>query len=375
MKPFLIRKRLLLFSLTIFLCCGLETFAQKEKLVYEQLSVEQGLSFNLVTDILQDKKGFMWFATADGLNRYDGYNFNVFKPNPLGTNSLIASYINSIFVDSYGIIWLNSVRYLHKFNEANGTFTRMLQGMWLTSMCEDTSNSSNAGMWFTTYGQGLHWWGRTQNKFVHYKSIPGNLNSLGSDSILCASVDRSSILWIGTSRGVNSFDVSRKNIKQYSNGPDFPVYTIIEDPNPDKECIWMGTAKGLYCYDKRTNQFHNFKNPFASKKNPEDNDVRTLYFDSKRILWVGMIGGIAGFEVSERKYFTYNNEIQSSPWAYLTKAWLIQEDPTGKIWALAHGGTSFHPLLKFDSKLKRFVQYPTLPESPLLSYSMYIDKL
>jgi ligand-binding sensor domain-containing protein/signal transduction histidine kinase len=364
---------LLLFSTLLII--QISIVAQKEMPIFEQLSVEQGLSFNLVTDMVQDKKGFMWFATADGLNRFDGYAFKVLKPNPLDTNSLTAAYINRLFTDSYGTIWANVVGYLHRYDEVNGTFNRLLQGMWLTSMCEDTSKSSNSGMWFSTYGQGLHWWGRKENKFTHYHHEPQNLNSLISDSLLSVFVDRSGILWVGTSRGLNSLDMYRKNIKCYPNGPKGRVYDIIEDPFSNGSFIWIGTDHGLYKYDKKSDQFYQYKNPFAKLKNVNDNDIRNLYSDSWGKIWIGMIDGIAGFDVKSEKYFTYYDEIQSYPWAYITKSWFIQEDPNGTIWALARGGTSSSPLLRFNSEIKKFVPYPAPPEAPLILHSLFIDKI
>ena len=351
------------------------TFAQREQLVYERLSVEQGLSFNGVTDIIQDKKGFMWFATADGLNRFDGYDFKVFKLNPNDTNSLASPYVNSLFVDSYGTIWINAVGFLHCYDEIEGTLHRLLTGTWLTGMCEDSSNPSNQGMWFTTLGGGLYWWNRMEKKFIHYHYDNHNLNSLNSDSLLCVSVDKSGSLWIGGFDGLNSMDILRKHFKSYLNGPSSPVYDICFDPSPDKDVVWIATGNGLFMYDKKSNIFEKFENPFMNHKNQYDNDVRNLYFDSKGTLWVGMIGGIAGFDVNARRYFTYYNEFQTFPWGHITKTWLIQEDAKGTVWALAHGaGPTSHPLLRFNNEKKEFEPFPKSPGSALYAYSMFIDK-
>ncbi len=99
----------------------------------------------------------------------------------------------------------------------------------------------------------------------------------------------------------------------------------------------MGTDDGLYSYDVKSGNFEHYLNPFADKQNPDDNDIRTLYLDSKGILWTGMIGGIGGFDTGLKKYFTYDNEVHSSVWAFITKAWIIKEDRHGTIWALSHG--------------------------------------
>ncbi len=358
----------------IFLFITIEVFAQREQINFERLTVEQGLSFNGVTDIIKDKEGFMWFATADGLNRFDGYDFKVFKLNPNNTNSLASPYVNNLFVDSYGTIWINAVGFLHCYDEIEGTLHRLLPGMWLTGMCEDTYNNTRPGMWFTTLDGGLYWWNRMENKFIHYNYDKHNSNSLKSDSLLCVSVDKSGTVWIGGFDGLNSMDFLRKHFKRYLNGPSCPIYDICFDPSSDKDVVWIATGNGLFMYNKKSNVFEKFENPFMNHKNQYDNDVRNLYFDSKGTLWVGMIGGIAGFDVNAKKYFTYYNKIQTFPWGHITKTWLIQEDAKGTIWALSHGsGPASHPLLRFDNVKKEFKPFSKSSGSPLYAYSMFID--
>ena len=138
----------------------------------------------------------------------------------------------------------------------------------------------------------------------------------------------------------------------------------------------MGAEDGLYSYDVNSGIFQHYLNQYAGRLNPNDNDVRTLYVDSRGILWVGMIGGIGGFDTERNNYFNYDNQIQSSPCAFVTKAWIIQEDKHGTIWALFHGaGPSSHPLLRFDNQENKFIQYLSLTGQTVYSYSMYIDKL
>ena len=85
-------------------------YAQKHNIRFEQLSVEQGLSQSSVSCILQDSKGFMWFGTQDGLNKYDGYSWVLFKNDPEDPNSLSANWIQSIYEDPSGVLWVGTVQ-------------------------------------------------------------------------------------------------------------------------------------------------------------------------------------------------------------------------------------------------------------------------
>ena len=368
---------LTLFIVTGCLITNLSyTSAQKEGIISKQITIEQGLSNYGVTDIVQDQKGFMWFATMDGLNRYDGYTFKILKPNPDVEHSLTASFVNNLYFDSYGLLWINNASFLYRYNDKNNSLNRLLPDTWLTTMCEDTLNSFGPGMWFATYGQGLYWWNKNEDKFTRFVHKTGDTKSLISDSLLCVLTDADGKLWIGTSKGLNSLNKSRKNFKHYLNGPKGQVYDINADQFMKKGLVWIGAENGLYSYDVKTDRFNHYINPFAGRNNRNDNDSRTLYLDTKGILWVGMVGGIAGFDTRKNKYFIYDNEDQSYPWAYITKAWIIQEDKYGTIWALAHGaGAASHPLLRFDNLKNRFIKYPSIPGQTIYAYSMYFDKL
>ncbi len=107
--------------------------AQNERISFRHYTSDQGLSQNRVDGILRDKRGFMWFATYNGLNRFDGYNFLIYKSNPSDTNSLSNNYIYSICEDKYGDLWIATdeglnhflfnenrfVRYYHNSNNSN----------------------------------------------------------------------------------------------------------------------------------------------------------------------------------------------------------------------------------------------------------------
>ena len=101
-------------------------FAQPKEFQFERLGIEDGLSQSSVDCMVQDSKGFMWFGTTDGLNRYDGYDFTVFRNDPADTSSLSNSWIWDIYEDNHKILWVATWRGLNKYSEHEQKFSRYL---------------------------------------------------------------------------------------------------------------------------------------------------------------------------------------------------------------------------------------------------------
>ena len=93
-----------------FLCFSLagHLSAQNDDIIFEHLSVDDGLSQVIVFSVFQDSRGFMWFGTQDGLNRYDGYQFKIFRRQPDDSTSLSGSQVNTIYEDNTGILWIGT---------------------------------------------------------------------------------------------------------------------------------------------------------------------------------------------------------------------------------------------------------------------------
>jgi len=99
--------------------------AQHNDVRFEQLSVEQGLSQSSVFSIVQDRSGFLWFGTQDGLNRYDGYHFSLFQHDPDDPTSLSSNNIRTLFVDKSGTLWIGTDQGLNQFDDQTGQFERI----------------------------------------------------------------------------------------------------------------------------------------------------------------------------------------------------------------------------------------------------------
>lgn len=219
------RHRLQILFSFLLLALPTNLCAQTSDLKFEHLTDEQSLSFNEVTCIMQDSRGFMWFGTANGLNKYDGYSFTTYKADLMDSASLSGNWINSLYEDIHGDLWITAGG-VNRFDRVTGRVSRLLSDQPpKTSICEDTSSGvGQDGMWFTSYGQGIYRYERKSNRLTEYRSDPNDSNSISNDSTFCASVDIAGTLWIGTANGLNSLDRVPSTI-----------YTL--RPWPEGECV------------------------------------------------------------------------------------------------------------------------------------------
>ncbi len=240
----------------------LSLYAQNLDIIFEHISTEQGLSEGSIYAIFQDDKGFLWFGTKDGLNKYDGYNFVYYKSNPSDSTSLSDNQVYSILQDSHGELWIGTFRGLNKYDRIKESFTRFLHDSndpksisenRIRTLCEDKQGV----IWIGT-DDGLNSFNPTDNKnpennsphFTHYKPEPGNVYSLSDKKIICIYEDRSENLWIGTKNGgINRFDRQKKRFIHFKHDPSNPfslssneIVTIYED---NSDILWVGTGNGL----------------------------------------------------------------------------------------------------------------------------------
>ncbi len=175
-------------------------------LLFRNISIESGLSQNSVLSVAVDSKGFLWFGTESGLNKFDGYQFTVYLPVEGDPNSLSNSWINALLVDRFGTLWAGTENGLNQFVAA-------------------------------------------REQFIRYLHDPSNPRSLSSSRILTLFEDRQGRLWVGTDRGLNLFDRKTKSFARYQHDPARPDSTLSNDQvraiAQDRHgYIWIGTAGG-----------------------------------------------------------------------------------------------------------------------------------
>ena len=358
---------------------------------FERLGLESGLSQSVIRDIIQDSKGFMWFATEDGLNRYDGYDVKIFRPDPENPNSLTDRWITSLYEDSQGYLWVGTRQGgLNQYNPTNGQFTHFFhdpenKNSLSSNNVTDILQDYQGNLWIGT-NNGLDRLDLHSKNFYHYHR--DNLTGLSSDSISVLFLDSRNSLWVGTSdSGLNQLDTKTGIFTNYRYNPQDIVRVrsgeinsisnnnirdIVEDA---KGNLWIATEDGLNYFNTQYELFTLYQYSSRSQFSLNDNDVYSLLIDSSGGLWVGTNKGLNyRIENSERfAHFSHDpGDIRS-----LSNNLVISlyEDEGGILWL----GTSSGGVNKFNRGQSKFTYYRSLPQdlfslSSNLISPIYIDR-
>jgi ligand-binding sensor domain-containing protein len=235
---------------------------------FDHISIEDGLSQSSVRSIFQDSRGFIWFGTEDGLNRYDGYTFKTFKPDPDVTTSLSDRWITDILEDEEGYIWVGTrLGGLNRYDPRTEQFARYLHddGNPL-SLSDNHVNvlylDRNNQIWVGT-GNGLDTLDRATNTFTHYDYNPTKQEGITGKTITDIYQDSRGRFWIGTSAGgLNRFNPQNNTFVPYQHNPGNEntisndwVTAIVEGRN---STLWIGTRDGLNKFEPDTSRFQRF---------------------------------------------------------------------------------------------------------------------
>ncbi|TAL59884.1 MAG: hypothetical protein EPN85_08480, partial [Bacteroidetes bacterium] len=257
----------IVFCTLYFVLCTLYSISQDVK--FTRIGSEQGLSQASVNCILQDSKGFMWFGTQDGLNKYNGYENDmiVYKHDPSDSNSLSSNFIESIFEDSKGILWIG------------------------------------------TKGGGLNSINPFLNRIDRYENDPNDKRTISGNHVKCIFEDKQGTYWVGTNFGLNSFDGKNNVFEKYVHETDnpksltgFKVESVYEDKNAR---LWICTLDGgLNLFDREKKTFTCFLDSSPDGIGDHDyNDVKCLVEDKEGMLWIGTDnGGLANFNPETKKF-------------------------------------------------------------------------
>ncbi|GAB3543822.1 two-component regulator propeller domain-containing protein [Spirosoma fluminis] len=280
---------------------------------FEHLSVKDGLSHNSVNCMLQDREGFLWFGTNDGLNKYDGYVFTTFQPDPARPD--------------------------HSFRNNR-----------IAGMCEGRRRPSS--LWVVTEGGGLHEIDKRTGQVTPHPIQTENANRWNNQLSVCE--DRDGILWISAYDGIARYDPERHHFQLYrSPAKETPIKSIFIDRQGQ---FWVGTYHGLYTFDKKNGHFSLVSSPTARGVQPVFN---SFHLDKRNTLWVGTAGdGIFQIDLNNRpvRPVPFQPEGQVNPFVYLNA---LHGDNQGFLWVATTEG-----LQRIDADGRRIVTYRPDPNSP-----------
>ncbi|MES2730788.1 MAG: two-component regulator propeller domain-containing protein [Bacteroidota bacterium] len=345
-------------------------YAQSLDIKFGHLTTKEGLSQSRVYSILQDKQGFMWFGTWDGLNKYDGYKFTVYNNNPFNSSSISSDRVVDILEDRKGNIWVATVdRGLNKFDKNTDTFIQYktdnkkgngLSNVNLNSLFED----SQGNIWIGTQGGGLNKLDPQRMQFTHYLHDPANSNSLIDNEVTDIREDKQGNLWVGTTKGgLDLFD-REKNIfihhqhqadRSNSLSSNF-IKCIFED---SKENLWIGTGGGgLDLLDKQHSTFTHYTHHPTNKNTLCHNVVMSIGEDAEGRLWIGTEnGGLSIFDYQNNLFYpykpiTYDPNSLNSPSLYS-----IYQDRQQNMWV----GTYSGGVNLYNRNRKQFASFQSNP--------------
>ncbi|WP_158799521.1 hybrid sensor histidine kinase/response regulator [Pedobacter sp. L105] len=326
-------------------------FSQKEQLHFSHLGNNRGLSERNVNSVFQDSRGFIWIATRDGLNRYDGYQMKVFRNNPDDPFTIADNYVTHMVEDKKGNIWIATIGGgVNRFDPKTNKFyhyphqdgnQKSIASNFINRLVVDDSGS----IWVATQNDGLDLFDPVLNQAIHYRTNKSDPQSISGNRIFTVYKDSYNNIWAGDqNNGLNLFNRKTKNFKRFSHQANVPgsicgnnISYLFEDSGHH---LWVGTSgTGLDLYDYHTNTFKHFVNDPKNNNSLINNSIQSIAEDSRQNIWIGTEnGGLSVFNYAKNIFSTYfHDEVDPSSLS-TNSVDAIFKDSFGNMWVGSFGG-------------------------------------
>lgn len=422
--------RKLLFTLTACLFC-FSLFAQQEQIQFSRLEISSGLSHNQVNAILKDTRGFMWFATLTGLNRYDGYEFKVFKHDPRDSTSLADDFVTGIFQLPDHKLYLETRGGPNIYDPRTETFIRNVKPYLLElhikgDIIRDIILDHQGNYWFNAVN-GLFKYSPASKKTIYSPCSGGNPTQLSASKIASLQKDAAGNIWlIHQDKTIEMLDNSTAKVKERIQsfrepGQSSEDYRLFIDESDDlwiyrlnrqegisyyrpitgekrfidkgtaglnnnlincilqdaKGLIWIATDHGgINVLNKKDFSVRYLVNKENDPKSLGQNSVLSLYKDDSGVIWLGTFKkGISFYHEKILKFPLYRyqgGDIGGLSYEDINR---FVEDDLGNIWIGTNGGGLFY-LNRKTGKFKRYLHDPADANSLSndIIVSLYIDR-
>lgn len=299
-------QRIITFLLLIISTSAL---AQKPGLIFHHLSLNDGLSENTIRDIIEDKQGFMWFGSEDGLNKYDGYQFTIYRANPADPYSISGSDIKFFYIDSKNNFWILTRYGVNIYDPVNDIFynhknTKYPVLKTLTGDAEMIQEDRQGNIWIAA-GESLYKISSLSTQPKRYNRVSENNDKL----FISILPDTDNMIWVGTRDGLLQFDPFTEEFtdlrSQYGRG--YQIKHIHKDENKN---LWLSTTNGLKVISKEGQMEEYTHSPANHESLNGDNVIKVIPYKGNFLLAIDG-GGLDYFNVKSKKFFHYIDENES----------------------------------------------------------------
>lgn len=350
----------LLFSFSSLISLAQPDFSNMnvQRISSENYIIEKGLSQNSVLSILQDSKGFLWFGTWDGLNKYDGYDFHVFKSNfTESKTSLSNQTVQSLFEDNEGLIWIGTNKGLNVFDRNSKTFRVYKKN------ANDPGSISSDTVWTINQDRQGYIWIGTQNGLNRIDKKSGEVlqffsnktTGLLHNKIFKIYKDKSGIFWIGTEKGLNRLQTENLKFMRYCDNPDQEnslCGSAVKDIAEDKKgFLWVASNNGLFKLHPKNGVIENYTSSHSEDNGLPVNDLTALAIDKEGNVWIGTNGfGLSVFSPLFQTFTNFDTKLFNENSLSGDNVTCIYVDKTNIVWV----GTNWKGVNKINLNAFKF---------------------
>ncbi len=407
-------------AVILFILSAHNSRASEDQYKFTRVDISDGLSHNQVNCMIKDSKGFVWLGTKSGLNRYDGYNFKIFKHNPDDSLTIPDNFVDYLFEDHEGLIWVRTRQGFAIYDPVKETFTShhrvyginpSLPGYSITSLMHDRQGNT----WMVSSNSGLYKYSPQLDSLIHIISNPLDSTSLISNSLSVIADDPEGYIWIIHHNGIiekmytananvilRSYDLYRylrekpqtfelyidrdgdlwiystsdANGVFYFNTENLSLHHLNQNSSPyrlnnnivmdviqDEEgLIWIGTDHGgINLLNKENFTISYILHNPDDQRSLSQNSVISLYRDNNNIIWVGTFkGGVNYYHENLLKFSLFKHQPSNPNSLGFNDVNCFLEDYKGNIWIGTNGGG----LDYYNRSSNTFTTFVHDPEDP-----------
>lgn len=370
-----------LLSCYILLSYSLQSAAQTQNIIFDHLTIEQGLLHNYVMCMMQDRKGYLWFGTGNGLDKYDGYRFTHYRFDPLDSGTLAKNQVISLWEDKEGMIWTGTSEMTCIFDPSSEQFTRLersAENPYAFKYAQSFNEDEQGNIWVAgSFAGELRIVDRKTGKFsaINYATMLRGASDkpIKKGQILHSIFkDKRGTLWIGSPFGLHRLNLSAQgagkpsqiSFTHYRHDPtdpnslsDYGVAGIYED---NQGVFWVITLSGqLNMLDQKSGKFTRFQTGPDIKLTPVEALATSMREDTECNLWIGASNGLYKIDKARKEVTSYRHDPSNSASISSNFIYSLLIDKAGTIWTATFEGVN-----KIDPNQKPFRLYRHDPSNP-----------